>query len=82
MGKKDYNVQDEITIDNQTITAYYEAHVDAYTMIDMSIAQYIWKHFRITAGVQNLTNFRAKQVSFNSSTSAGRKYFVALNVNF
>lgn len=82
MGKKDYATSSSYT-DPETgeeVDAYYNTHVDAYSLWDLSVSQYLWRRFQLTLGVNNIFDFGADQVSFNSSTRAGRNGFIKLNV--
>ena len=80
MGKKRFDVQDQLTLDNgKEVEAYYEAKVNAYSMWDLTVSQYIMKQFRVTLGVNNIFDYTSDRVTFNTSTSPGRKFFVALN---
>ena len=81
MGKKKFDVQDELTLPDGTKDehVYYKAKVDAYAIWDLSVSQYIWEKFRITAGVTNLFDYTSDRVTFNTSTSPGRKFFVSCN---
>ena len=83
-GKKDYSVSDSFTDEatGESIAAYYDAHVDAYALWDISITQYIKSHARLTLGATNLFDYHADQISFNSSTSPGRNLYAALNIFF
>ena len=80
MGKKRFDVQDELDLGgDKRVTAYYKARVNAYALWDLTVSQYIWEKFRITAGVTNLFDFTSDRVTFNTSTTPGRKFFVSCN---
>jgi len=79
MGKKEYDVSDEITVNGETVEAYYKAKVPTYSIWDFTVTQYVMQDLRFTAGVSNLFDFTADIVSFNSSTSVGRNFFVAMS---
>lgn len=79
MGRKDFNVMETLEIGGQKVDAYYNAKFDAYSMWDITVSQYILKQLRITAGVNNVFNYTADRVTFNTTTSVGRKFFVSCN---
>ena len=79
-GRKKFDVQDELELpDGTKVEAYYKSNLKAFCMWDLTVTQYIWKKFRLTAGVNNLFDYRADRVTFNTSTTPGRKFFVACN---
>lgn len=79
MGSKNFDVLDEIEIDGASVEAYYKAKVGTYSLWDLTVSQYLMQHFRITAGVSNLFDFTSDRVTFNTSTSPGRNFFVSCN---
>lgn len=79
MGKKNFDVLGELEINGEDVETYYQAKVKCYTMWNFTVSQYIMKNIRITAGVTNLFDFTSDRVTFNTSTSPGRNYFVACN---
>ena len=91
MGAKDFSVLDEIELDgqidpetgkNKTVEAFYDAHVNTYSLWDLTVSQNIYKYCRITLGVSNIFNFTADRVTFNTSTTPGRRFFVSCNFSF
>ncbi len=80
IGKKDYDVADEIVVDGVAQSAYYEAHVSAYSLWNMAVSQHFFNVFRVTVGADNLFDYKAGIVNFNTSTSPGRKFYVSMNV--
>lgn len=80
MGDKDFDVLGEYEKEDGTkVESYYKAHLNAYSLWDLSISQYIARRVRITLGINNLFDFTADRVTFNTSTTPGRKFFVACN---
>ena len=83
MGKKNFDVIDQLELENgKEVDTYYEAHVKSYCIWDLTVSQYIMRQFRLTAGVNNLFDYTSDRVTFNTSTSPGRKFFVACNYTF
>ncbi len=85
-GSKDYSIADTYTQDNTQMSYsaddFYDAHVDAFALCNLSVAQMLGNHCQLTAGLNNLFDYHADVVSFNSSTSPGRRYFVSVQINF
>ncbi len=81
MGQKNYNVSDELTVNGVVQETYYEAHVDAFSMLNLAFTQQLYKSIRLTVGVNNLLDYKASIVNFNTSTSPGRRFYAALNLN-
>lgn len=79
MGAKNFDVMDQLEIEGKEVDAYYKAHVDAYSMWNLTVSQNIFKQIRVTVGVNNLFNYTSDRVTFNTSTSPGRKFFVSCN---
>ena len=79
MGKKKFDVLDELEIDGKKVEAYYQAKVNPYCLWDLTVSQYIMQNLRITAGITNLFDYTSDRVTFNTSTSPGRNYFIACN---
>lgn len=77
MGAKNYSVEDEIEVNGETVTAYYNAHVGTYSIWDFTVTQYITNQWRLTLGVNNLFDYTSDIISFNTSTTIGRKVFVS-----
>ena len=81
-GSKTFDVLDEIEIDEQPVEAYYSAGIAGYAICNFSVAQRLTKMVTLTAGVNNIFNYKSPIISFNSSTSPGRIYHVSIIYNF
>lgn len=80
MGAKNFDVLGQLTLaDGKEVESYYKAHVDRYSLWDLSVSQYIARRFRVTLGVSNIFDFTSDRITFNTSTTPGRKVFVACN---
>lgn len=79
MGKKEFDVSDKLEIDGRKVEAYYRAEVNPYCLWDLTVSQYVLRNLRITAGITNLFDYTSDRVTFNTSTSPGRNYFIACN---
>lgn len=79
VGEKKFHVADEIKYQNKLQKAYYMVKIPQYTVLDLTLTQYIGNKLRATIGVDNLLDYKAGIISFNSYVSPGRKVFIALN---
>ncbi len=81
IGSKDFSVEEEIEIDTDTkVNAYYNQHYNAYSIWRFSVSQKFYNSAQLVLGVENLFDYTADLVTFNSSVSPGRMYFVSLNL--
>lgn len=80
IGEKDYHVADEIEVNGVTREAFYEAHASAYSMWNFAFTQNFYDAVRLTVGVDNLFDYKASIINFNTSTSPGRKFYVTMNL--
>ncbi len=79
IGEKKFHTLDKVDYRGKEVEAYYLYKIPQYTVSDISLTQYIGKSFRCTLGVNNLFDYRASIISFNSYVSSGRYAFIALN---
>lgn len=79
-GKKTFNVLD----DNDTYghkDEYYEVRYPMYSIWNLTINQYFGKHFKLGLGIKNILDYTAPIVTFNTSNTPGRKFFVSVGYN-
>lgn len=81
-GRKEFDVLGTLEVDGKEVESYYKAVVDPYSIWNLTVTQNILDYIRITIGVNNIFNYTADRVSFNSSTSPGRTFFVSLNIAY
>ena len=81
IGAKDYQVSEEIIYREQTVEGIYPVHFDTYSIWRIAVSQHFFNGVNITIGVDNIFDFTADVVSFNTSTSPGRRGFISLNIN-
>ena len=80
-GKKDIVSQD--TDDDSPYNGeYYTVKHPTYSVWNLNVNQHFGKNLKLRLGVKNLFDYRAPIVSFNTSTTPGRKFFVALGYQF
>ncbi len=80
IGSKDFYVTEEIEVNDEKISAYYQQHYDGYAIWRFSVSQRLYHSAQIVFGIENLFDYTADIVTFNTSVSPGRRYFVSLNV--
>ena len=80
IGAKDYQVKETINYQGEDIEGIYPVHFDAYSVWKLSVSQKIINGINLTVGIDNIFDYTADIVSFNSSTSPGRRVFVSLKV--
>ena len=82
IGAKDYQVSEQIYYRGENVEGVYPVHFDAYSIWNLSISQNFSNGINVIIGIDNLFDFRADIVSFNTSTSPGRRAFASLNYSF
>jgi outer membrane receptor for ferrienterochelin and colicins len=80
IGAKDFDVLDELEYRGDTIEAYYKVHYDEYSIIKLSVSQRFYNSVNLVICVDNLFDYTADMVTFNTSITPGRRYFISLNV--
>lgn len=80
IGAKNFNVADEIEYRSKTIDAYYKVHYNAYSIWRLTVSQRFYNAVNLVFGIDNLFDFTPGMVTFNTSISPGRKYFISLNI--
>lgn len=80
LGGKRYHVQDMILVNGTTVEAYYLSVIPTYALWNASLAYQYAAYATLTVGIDNLLNYRAPIVNFNSYSGPGRSLFVSLNV--
>lgn len=81
IGAKHYQVSEEITYRGEKIEGIYPVYFDAYSIWRLAISQHFLNGMNLIIGVDNIFDFTADVVSFNTSTSPGRRGFISLNIN-
>jgi outer membrane receptor for ferrienterochelin and colicins len=81
IGAKNYHVSEQITYRGEKVEGIYPVHFDAYSIWRLAISQHFLNGMNLIIGMDNIFDFTADVVSFNTSTSPGRRGFISLNVN-
>lgn len=82
IGGKDFYDIDTFNYQGEQIEATYKVHYDAYDMWRLSLQQEFKNYLSITLGVDNLFDYTPKIITFNTSTTPGRSYFVGIKLDF
>jgi outer membrane receptor for ferrienterochelin and colicins len=82
IGAKDFIMSDYITYRGQYVEGFYPVHFDAYSIWRLSVSQHFYNGLHLVVGVDNLFDYTADVVSFNTSMSPGRRFFISLNLDF
>jgi outer membrane receptor for ferrienterochelin and colicins len=80
IGAKDYQVSEQINYRGKIVEGIYPVHFDAYSIWRIAISQHFLNGVNLTIGIDNIFDFTADVVSFNTSTSPGRRAFVSMNI--
>ncbi len=76
-GKKEFYVLDEEDTYGHK-EEHYKVRYPTYSLWNLTVNQHFGKHIKVGAGVKNLFNYTADIVTFNTSNTPGRRYFVSL----
>ena len=79
-GAKVFNVLDELEYRGDTIEAYYKVHYNDYSIWRLTLSQQFYNSVNLVLGVDNLFDYTAGMITFNSSITPGRRYFASLSV--
>ncbi len=79
-GAKNYVMSEYLTYRGAYLEGFYPVHFDAYSLWRLTVTQQFGKRITLTAGVDNLFDYKAAVVNFNTSMSPGRRFFVSFTV--
>lgn len=78
-GQKNYYEATSITINSVPLVGTYLASYSAYSLWKLSIAQNFHNGINVVLGVDNIFDYHAPIISFNTSLSPGRRFFISMN---
>ncbi len=78
IGAKNFYTEDELQIGQDTLSAFYPVDYKGYTIYRLAVNQNFFNSVTITAGVENLFNYKPPIVTFNSYTGTGRLFFIKI----
>ncbi|MDO4771782.1 TonB-dependent siderophore receptor [Porphyromonas sp.] len=80
IGKKEFDVQEDLLLQDRLVKASYTTTIPAYTLWYLALSYRYDRFGRLTFGLDNIFDYHAAIHSFNSYTGIGRNWFVALNL--
>ncbi len=80
VGPKDFSVLDELEYQGEIVEEYYNVHYDGYWIWRLSLSQRFYNSLNLVFGVENLFDYTAPMVTFNSSISPGSNFLISLNI--
>lgn len=57
---------------------YYKVKYPTYSIWNLNVNQHFGRHFKLKLGLKNMFNYKAPIVSFNSTNSPGRRFYIAI----
>jgi outer membrane receptor for ferrienterochelin and colicins len=81
IGAKDYLVMEEIESGGEVVEAWYAVHYDPYSIWRISVENRFNRALSLVAGVENLFDYTAGMVTFNTSVLPGRRYFLKMELS-
>jgi outer membrane receptor for ferrienterochelin and colicins len=81
IGAKDFYVTETIDYRGKKTEGMYPVHFDAYSICKIAVSQKFMNGIVLTAGIDNIFNYTADIVSFNTSTTPGRRGFISLKID-
>ncbi|OYT17919.1 MAG: TonB-dependent receptor [Bacteroidetes bacterium 4572_77] len=81
-GAKNYYEFTTLSIKGKEELVSYEAKYQPFSIWKISVSQKFSKGVHLVVGVDNLFDYKAPIINFNTSLSPGRRFFVSLNVKF
>ena len=81
-GAKNFDVSDEIIYKGEEVKAIYPVYYSPYSMWKFTVTQNLFNGANLIFGIDNLLDYKAEIITFNTSTTPGRRFFISLNINF
>jgi outer membrane receptor for ferrienterochelin and colicins len=78
---KEYSVIDSLYVNDVAQETYYNMNIDGYFIARLAVSQVFFDNFRLTLGIKNVFDYKAPIVSFNSTTTIGRRFYANLQYN-
>lgn len=80
IGSKHFFVQDDLVVAQDTISDYYAVDYKAYTLWRCAVYQQFVNGVSLVVGVDNVFNYSAPMITFNSYTGTRRLFFVKMKL--
>jgi len=79
IGEKNYYEATDITINGEQTVGTFLAHYSAFSLWKITVSQNFHNGLNVVIGVDNILDYKAPIVNFNTTLSPGRRYFVSVN---
>ena len=79
LGGKRYDVLGRVEVNSKEVESYYESRSPSYSLWNATAAWRPMRQLRVTLGVDNLFDYHAGIINFNTYTGPGRSVFGALH---
>lgn len=76
VGPKEVSEFDEIN------NNFYQISYSSYTLLNININQQFSRNYSISVGAKNLLNYTSPILSFNTTSTVGRRFYVSIGYNF
>ncbi|MBT7490561.1 MAG: TonB-dependent receptor [Bacteroidetes bacterium] len=81
-GSKNFDVSEEIIFSGEMVNAVYQVDYSPYSILKFTLSQNLFNGGNLIFGIDNLLDYKAEIITFNTSTSPGRRFFISLNISF
>jgi outer membrane receptor for ferrienterochelin and colicins len=81
IGEKNFNVLDNFEYRGNTTEAYYPKRYEGYAIWNLSYNQNFGQGVHLVTGIDNLFDYTAKEVTFNTSITPGRSYYSMIRLD-
>jgi len=81
-GAKNYATYQEKYYQGDFTKFWYDVHYDPYSIWNLSISQKIYNRFSLIIGIDNILDYKAEIINFNTSINPGRRAFVSMRYEF
>ena len=78
-GAKNYSTYNEVYYQGDFTKFWYDVHYDPYSIWNLSISQNLFNRFNLIIGIENILDYKAEIVNFNTSINPGRRAFVSMS---
>lgn len=85
MGRKQFDVQDRLTVDGVSHEAYFRCDLPAYALCNLNTTQTFYNKVKLTIGVDNVLNYKPETLgsgltAFNIPATAGARVYMQMEV--
>ncbi len=81
-GAKNYATYEETIYRGNFEKLWYNVHYDPYSILNISTSLSLYNRLNLIVGIDNILNYKAEIINFNTSINPGRRAFVNLIYSF